>query len=188
MKPTIGLDIDEVLLSTVPRWLEIYSQRTGFDYKNADVWSHYLPEVFEVTVPEVMDIFKEVWLDVSKISLTEKHLDSTVQRLRLHAKVVILTNNPYLQARARLDEEGITYDEYRLHEPWNYDKSLDDDIDVFVDDRPQLAHSCMEKGKRMLLYDRPWNRRFVAKRPVMRIFSLEQAITYLDILKEVEAL
>jgi 5'(3')-deoxyribonucleotidase len=69
-------------------------------------------------------------------------------------------------------QKGIHYEDLILlnHKP--YDIKLTLDYDIYIDDNPNLVEPIKKlKGKRLLLYDQPWNQNISDSKNILRVFS-----------------
>ncbi|MCL5069007.1 MAG: hypothetical protein M1368_11760 [Thaumarchaeota archaeon] len=170
---TLGMDIENVLNDATAGFLTIYNERHGTRYTNSDCKQYSLYKIFNMKVKTVHQYFKEAY-ERRLVLPTETSIGEKVEDLRRLGRVVLLTNSQCgdTLVKSWVDENKIPYDELRVGNRWNFDKTEYGDVDVFIDDADYLASQCVKRKRRMFLYDMPWNRSFTERPPVTRISSL----------------
>lgn len=152
----IGLDLDGVLVHSIPRWIEVLNREAGAGYNADDLPdTHGSPERAHHSDRH----------EVEMLILPEpvEGAPAAVQRLHAagHELVVITARHPRLRGltRAWLEYHGMPV--HRLHFLEGASKAptaLAERLDLMVEDAPHNAMALAEAGVAVLLFGRPYNR------------------------------
>ena len=83
-----------------------------------------------------------------------------LNRLRLHFEVAIITKRPRIAAGDTFRwfvDRGFTPDSLTLLEPSSGRSKAEVPCDWYVDDSPAIVEDLAKQGKRVYLFDQPWN-------------------------------
>ena len=158
-KIRIALDLDGTLADIIGSWLKHYNSKNGnrLEYDNISKWDFWVDLGYK---PE--QFFRELslcWREWRSIKPTEPNLAYTIANLARFGKVDIVTardEESSIYAKLWLKEHGIKYDKFILVARGSDKAYLD--YDLFIDDSPVNARKITSNGKKILLYDQPWNR------------------------------
>ena len=163
----IAVDVDDVLLQLVKRFLEVCNDRFGRnlsfeDADNYDFWKKY-----GIQREEVISIFISLQADSHLLDVCDENCTEYIEELKKRYDIDILTVRPEsvrMNLLQKLDSIGIMqgshYDKviFVPFDPKDAKISLFN-YDIYIDDNPNLIPAINNlNGKLLLLYDKPWNR------------------------------
>ena len=181
----IALDLDGVLADTMRLWIKLWRRRTGqmIEFEDLDEWDFW--RRLGISEGKFMDVMNDAWRLWRIMPPTESSLSDKVRKIKRFGRVDIVTARPRVTERyvlnwLRLHE--IPYDEYVWIRSCREKPRLN--YDVYIDDSPLIVDGCMRRGRLLILYDRPWNRRVQENIHVRRIKSLSQVSEILGRLRD----
>jgi len=165
----IGVDMDEVVASFIPKFIEFYNLQNRSDIKFEDWTSYNFWEVIGGTREEAIKLVDDFWNSkmFDEIDLVEGAKES-LEKLSERNKLIIVTSRPL-----RFAEKTERF--FQKHFPKiNFDLFYSDDfhkqhsigkagicvregIEVFVEDNLDYAIACYNEGIKVFLLDKPWN-------------------------------
>jgi len=188
-KIKIGVDVEGVLADIHTPFLEKVSKTYKID-ANLDEITNWnwgiLGKKLKKKGVEVDNFYMEwsskYWENCWKeISLVEKDSPSILKELKRIAKIYIVTHRRNVESVRNwlnyqaIEHDGLIYVEYGVP------KLEVIDVDLLVDDNPALSTSATRR-RRLLLYDRPWNREVKENEWVKRIYSLREIQDFIPLL------
>ena len=162
----IVFDFDGVLVNYFGRFLRYYNERTGSDFKYEDIFSHDLEEVFGIPRKEVimhMDVFNfsQQYYEIQPV---EGAVDLLKRVSGNGNRVYLVTARPYelMDRTVHLIERhfgnvfnGIHYTNYCPKDSMCSQLQAD----IFIDDHPMNIEQCISNGRKVFMFDQPWNRK-----------------------------
>ena len=156
----IGIDIDGVLLDTIPAFLELVNKDKGTAFTKADITEYHFGDIIGISDDEMWEYFKKV--DNSKLPLCDPQAKSWIDFLRKRGQeIIVITCNEEpraTQLRDRLRALEIQMDNFIAIGPnvskletireYNVDYMIDDSIRNL----DQVSTDCFP-----IMYAQPWN-------------------------------
>lgn len=138
----ISLDLESVLAASLERYIEVYNERHGTNWRKDDI--DYWGWMNEYTdYDEFMEILETEWRENPlEIPPCEEAIAEAVEQLSQHHEVHIVTATPAPRAAVEewLSHHGVTHHhELRVVGP-EFDKA-ELDYDAYIDDKPTLAEN-----------------------------------------------
>lgn len=184
LKMKIGIDLDEVIADYIGGFLDWYNQGNERSIRREDILSYNLWEndFFRWTKEDAVryvDEFNESGL-LEEIGLIEC-VNEVIERLREDFDLYVITSRRE-DLRERTERflnkyfdgvfKGVVFtsefdDENRRSKA---DVCYELGLDYMIEDNKNFAKECVEKGIKVLLFDRPWNRGFEIE-GVNRVFG-----------------
>jgi len=179
----IGIDLDEVIGDYIGGFLNWYNGRNGVEIKREDILSYALEEngVFGWTREDkirYVDEFNERGL-LEDIELIEG-VREVIERLKEDYELYVVTSRRE-ETRERTERflnkyfDGVFRDIVFTSEFDDENRKSKADVcvelglDYMIEDNKDFARECIEKGVKVLLFDRPWNREEIDG--VVRVFG-----------------
>lgn len=168
----IGIDLDDVVVDTLPSFVKFYNKRYGTSFRREDVTSYHIWEVgFGKTKQEAVKLFDEFYEspEFDDMSLVEGAHKGVLELARLSdCRLPIVTSRPLLYKPKTDSLIARTFHEISLpvyhakdfHYGVNHTKaeicqSLK--LDYYIEDCLAYAEDCAERGIHVFLLDKPWN-------------------------------
>ena len=180
---SIACDLDGIIWDGHIPFLEIYNDlyNTNLTVNDITKWGFFPEEVFwsiyEKSSKKIMDYkpYKDIFKNI--FALTH------------YFHIYFLTHGLYNEEdiEKKLKSwgilKGIIYDEIIIEDQTK--KKIHRDFDYFIDDNPQMVQDIQEyPEKRLLLFDRPWNRNYSFDScKIVRVFDWNDIYNYLMFLK-----
>ncbi len=176
MVNSIAVDVDGVLADVISVWLDRYGRGKVLSKDQVSRWDFW--KDLGYNAHRFYLELAECWYEWNKIPLMEPDMPLYIRMLKSIAeKVDIVSAQMAKESVVRwLEHNGIEYDRY-VSVARGVDKTYLD-YDIFIDDSPINALSIASTGKKVLLYDQPWNRHIDLK-SIVRIKSLRDAVEIL---------
>jgi 5'(3')-deoxyribonucleotidase len=180
-KIKIGIDVEGVLADIHTLFLEEISKFYQIDAKLEEItdWEwEILTEKLKEKCIDVGNLYmkwsSEYWKKRWKeIPLIEKDSPSILKELRKTSKIYIVTHRKNIESVKKwLDYQGFEHDGL-IYVQYGVSKLEAVDVCLLVDDNPTLSTSANYR-KKLLLYDRPWNREVKENDWIKRIYSLKE--------------
>lgn len=172
----IALDVDGVLADIIVVWIQEYNKKHGKSIsketiKDWDFWKELGVDKYDFYFQ-----LSNCWSKWQAVPTMEQGIANAVEKLHSIGTVDIVTardkpSTPYVLKW--LEHNRIKYNDY-VAVPDGRDKA-NLDYDMFIDDSPHNALRIASKGRKVLLYDQPWNKS-VNNTRVVRIKKLGEAI------------
>jgi 5'(3')-deoxyribonucleotidase len=149
----IVIDLDSVVLSLVPEFLEIYNERHGTSFITEDIIDWNISSIIGCDKSEMYKIFSQVRLEDRMI------YDGAVSGC---FALWNLFKSPILTATVHdLEELRVYLEKKAIRNDIIYTKSTKEkpkfNFDVFIDDYPYM-YKYLREDQVQILYDQPWNR------------------------------
>ncbi|MCX8187819.1 MAG: hypothetical protein N3F65_04330 [Nitrososphaeria archaeon] len=172
----IAVDLDGVLADSIRLWIKLWNKRTGqsLTYNEIVEWDFW--QKLGLSENEFMRILNEVWRMWKIIPPTEPNIGEKVAKISSLGKIDIVTARPRGTEQyvlKWLEMHKIPYSEYVWVRSGKMKPKLG--YEVFIDDSPLIVDKCVFYRRKLLLYDRPWNRGIEENIYVRRIKTLNEA-------------
>jgi uncharacterized HAD superfamily protein len=172
----IAVDVDGVLADLAGMFLKIHREDTGIELGREfiDEWEFW--HKLSMTRQQFLRMLVRVWSRWEEIGLLEEDAAEDVEQLATLGSVDILTQRPaetVENVKRWLNHHGIKYRSFTWV-PLKSSKTLFT-YDAYIDDSPRLAEQLVGKGRLLLLYDQPWNRKTPKAANIVRVASLDEA-------------
>ena len=139
---TIGIDIDDTLVQTNRRALEII-KREG--YPQVDYYEH---------LPELSKFINNHFVELVETALLFEGSRETIQQLKeMDFRIVLISSRAYQEGADTeedtinyLKENGIIYDSILLRRPNKVEACIKEKIDYFIDDKEKTLDTLNEIG------------------------------------------
>ncbi|MGC8662533.1 MAG: 5' nucleotidase, NT5C type [Candidatus Micrarchaeia archaeon] len=158
-KKSICIDVDGTLARSAERWLEVFETERGINKKVEDLKEYGLEASFGISREEVREVFGKVWKNYENIEMTSKNAPLVIKKLRERYYIMIITaasaNDSELISWFKMND--IIYDQF--YHFGREDEKLRVDGDIIIEDNPNIALSFIKKGKKVILIEKPWNRK-----------------------------
>ncbi len=155
---SVGIDLDGTLADTTSRWTEIASETIGRKVRKSDITEYSISQALGITYETVMDIFKKTWQDHAAIRLEDGRIPVILSRINQHYDTYITTatNASPEAVREWVVMHGIKVNCEIIHLD-SSSKKAHLDIDILIDDHPDVAVHAASLGKTAILIRQPWN-------------------------------
>lgn len=192
-KMRIGIDIDEVLASHMEKLNEFYHKKTGKKYKEKDYHTYNWWEVWNITKDQAIKIDNE--FKKSNFFKEILPVEGSIHSLKLlnqNNEVFIITSRPNETKEITLDW---FFEHFNLKIPlihsgdfWGSSKSKSEicqelGINVMIEDNPNYALDCAEKGIRVFLLDKPWNSAYPEHEKIIKVKNWEEVLEKLNLVE-----
>jgi|TARA_Y100000310_G_C20652942_1_gene800463 hypothetical protein len=185
----IGIDIDDVLFEFITNLMVFYNGKHGTNFKKEDVFSFNLGKVWkkerkEVN-EEVLDFFKSNSFSELRPIIGSQE---SISLLSKKNKLAIVTSRPEItkeQTSSWLEKfypgsfSKIHFTNHFLEIGQKKSKAdicLENGYDVLIEDNKDYALECAEKGIKVFLFNRPWNKDFTTHENITPVDSWEEII------------
>ena len=176
----ICLDVEGVLADSHVPLVQSYNSSHNTNFSVSDITAWGAQAKLGLSEKELLDQLAEIWEKRWKeIPTTEKGLPEKVKALTDQYKVAIVTTRKVNASEIMkwLDYQGIGYHEFMtLEDNKSYTAKSDLNFDVWIDDNPHLAPKIASRKRKLLLYDRPYNKNVAENEYVARVKSFYQII------------
>lgn len=183
----IGIDIDEVVAKYVEGYLEIFKKEYGKKVNFEDVFSYNFGEVLGISKEEdekLHKIFGES-MSFDEIEMIEGAKEAVIKLSKSH-DVAFITFRPLrLKEKTRFFlEKNFPDNSFKVFYAKEFPngskaevcKSLG--INLMIEDHAPAAFECANKGIRVILFDKPWNKN-VEHENILRVKKWEEALSFL---------
>lgn len=175
----LAVDIDGVILDMVSKVCEIYNKSFKTTYTKDDVKKWEFFRDWNITEESMYDIFYQVYENSMSLRLIDKRAPQVLRNLseKYQADLVTARNVKFeSNLLERLDSlnimKGIQYSDLVHVDEKPYDLKLQLSYDILIDDNPNLATVIdTYPGKKLLLYNQPWNQHVQEKNKVVRVYN-----------------
>lgn len=186
----IGIDFDDVIVSTNEAMARWHNRVYGTSYKREDILSYDLAKVWNCTREEMATRIREFMHSAEHDSIAP--IDFAVESLKL-----LIDRELHIITARRQEVQGVTLMLAERHIPFllhnfnfpnsNTSKVVNDSfsksafclelgIEVFIEDHLDYALGVAEVGIPVLLFDTPWNQVEDLPVNVTRVFSWNEII------------
>lgn len=190
-KKKIGIDIDEVVAGFIERFLEYANQKNGTSFGFEDVHSYHLWETpihssKEESVSEVMEFQNSSHFE--KVGLIEGAREVILEIAKTN-NIYFVTSRPteikektekfLKQNFNEIDFEIIHSGEIYGGKPKS-EICRDLGLNFMVEDNPHYALDCAEKGVRVFLLNKPWNRDYSYHDNITKIKDWNEILNHIE--------
>ncbi len=165
----IGIDIDEVIVEFLQSYLKMHNKINNSNYAKNDFFSYcfeeILPESKEFCVELAMKFYEMP--EFEKLNFVEGAKE-TINKLSGVHELFFITARPeevkestvgfFKKYFPDLEAEILFSGDFYGGNKNKSELCLETGVEVFVEDDPKYALSCAEKGIKILLMDKPWNK------------------------------
>lgn len=162
-KTILGIDIDGTLADSISPWLLEAKKRHNIKSTREEIHSYYLETVFtSMSKDEVLDIYKYVWKNPSKILLEDKDIPSILDNLHSIFDIYITTaaSGEDDTLRKWLKDNNIQYEKMFHFTSFSQKHALPE-VDIYIDDFWTVAERVAQTGRATILLRQPWNDKFI---------------------------
>lgn len=193
-KPTIAVDIDEVLFPMAPTFLKYHNTAHGTSIELDHLTSYYLEDITGETVEQVIQKIK-TYLNTEHYS-NGQPIDGSVdaiKKLRSKFRLVLITarNDFYRGHTESFIEKHFSglFDELRYtHEIETPELTIPKHVicksigaKVLIDDHLHNVIECVEAGIHSILFgDYPWNKTDMLPQGITRCKDWQEVLEYFD--------
>ncbi|MGV8151834.1 MAG: 5' nucleotidase, NT5C type [Candidatus Nanoarchaeia archaeon] len=189
----IGFDFDDVIVDFFPTFLDFYNQKYNKKFKIEDITSFYLWEIGigknkEESIALIDEFYDSFYFN--KIPLRTGAKKGINNILGKGHEIYTITSRP-----KRFDEKTkISIDNFfsKSHLKLLYSSGMHNKengtkaeicknlgIEIIVEDAPKYALECAGEGIKVLLMDRPWNKKL--KKGITRVYNWGQIVEKINI-------
>lgn len=183
MKLKIAVDVDNVILDIIGKFIERYNQTNGTSVKfdDWDNWDYH--QKLGMSDEIAYSWFRDIQANAMEMEALDWRIASYLEKMNEYFVVDIVSARPRHSLPAlikKLSSLGIEKNShYRkiVTVPTHpKDAKIRCNYDIYLDDNPNLARSLNEKnGKKILLYDQPWNRQIECNKNVYRVKNWKES-------------
>jgi uncharacterized HAD superfamily protein len=164
----IAIDVDDVLLKFVERFLDVCNAKYGTNFTEDEVDNFSFYEIWGMNLDDAMKIFAPIQENADVLNVIDMKCADYIQKLKSDGRDIDILTVRVESAREplikKLDALGIKqgshYDNL-IFAPFKVKgvKITHYDYDIYIDDNPDLVKFINGESKKiLLLYDQPWNR------------------------------
>ncbi len=172
-KYRLGIDVDDVLVSLVPIWLDIFNSKTGHDIKPEDIksWNieSYIPEEHRKYFWSILST-EELWETIQPLTDSQMY----IKRLSEEYDLYLITATHWTNATMKgnmLNRLFPFIDIYKKLIIGSNKQIID--INLLIDDG---CHNLTSGLYNKILYTQPWNKDFNCKEHgILRVNNWDEA-------------
>ncbi len=179
----IGIDIDGVILDTVEVYLNYIERVTGKKYCQEDITEYLFENCVDITEEEMsMALGKMIEDDIwGEIPFYPEALKS-LRHIGTKKNLYIKTSRPEVARESTLQwikehdipvRRAVFTD---MESKLSYIKDENIKLDCFVEDRFKFALEVAGDGVKVLLVDRPWNKKYKLENGIVRVKNWNQIL------------
>jgi len=188
----IGVDIDEICVEFAKGYLMKYNEKYGRISSFENLFSYNLWEPLELTKQEAVDLADEFYesdyfqniqiLDGAKESLTELAKDNeitfiTSRPIKLKGKTESFIKSNFPEFSFKLIFSNDFFSQGNLSKA---EICLEEGISLLIEDNKDYSVSCADKGVKVILFDKPWNKGFEYEN-ITRVKGWKEALEVLSL-------
>ncbi|MFH1711483.1 MAG: hypothetical protein ABH840_04185 [Nanoarchaeota archaeon] len=170
----IGIDVDDVLTETFKKFLKVYNERYSKNFEFENLSSFYLWDVLDISKEEAFNLVDEIMEE--ELEVVEGAVEGVVGLKETH-EVFIITSRPERHIKITEDFIKKYFGDLKIFyskgvhggEKTKAEICKELGIDFFVEDCDMYALDCAEKGIKVLLLDKPWNKSAVESNNLIRV-------------------
>jgi len=183
-KEMLGVDIDEVVADFMGSFLDFYNSVSGKAYKKQDITRYELWKVLNCTQSDLVSLIYEFhktpfFKSIKPIEGSTKGIAFLKSKYRLHAitsrqKEIVRETTEWIEYYFKSCFESIEFtDDNALNRKLLKKSSVCNSLGIttLIEDRDSYAEECANKGIRVILLDRPWNRKYKEGGLVKRVYG-----------------
>jgi uncharacterized HAD superfamily protein len=187
----IGIDIDEVIVEFLEGYIQHYNSKNSSSFALKDFHSYQFWEVLPISKEEAIRIAEEffeseLFDNISFVKNAKENLKGLIKK----NNIFFITARPtsWRNKTQKFFENHLPNEKYELifssdfHSGSGSKKSdvcLSFEIPIIIEDNKHYALDCAEKGIKVLLLDKPWNKGITHKN-IIRVFSWGEIISELN--------
>ncbi|MGM0441319.1 MAG: 5' nucleotidase, NT5C type [Elusimicrobiota bacterium] len=179
----IGIDIDGVILDTVEVYLDYIEKVSGKRYQKPQITDYLFENCLDITEEEMsmalgMMIEDNIW---GEIPFYRQALES-LKRIGTEKNLYIITSRPEVAREPTLkwiEKHGIPAHKVvftDMETKLDYIERENIKLDCFVEDRFKFALEVSGAGVKVLLMDRPWNKKYELENGIVRVRDWEHIV------------
>lgn len=187
----VYIDIDNIIADFEQAFRKLLNKRTGKSLVKEDIKEFDFYKDFGITKEEERNIHKEFVANKGYEKLKEiEGCKKGIRELGDISKIYFITARPDILRKTTLEwlkKSGIEVEEEQLV----FTKNKADDryvIDIVVEDKWEDAIELANKGKYVILYDYPWNRKRDENGNITKHENIHRVRSWKDIVAKVNAL
>jgi len=178
----IAVDIDGVILDLIDKVCEIFNEPHGTTYTKNNIRRWEFFRDWNIPEKEIYEIFENAYERTMTIPIIDESIPHVLQKITniYHVDLVTARTKTFEKLLVKrlnsLKIKRITHYRNLIYvEPKPYDLKLSLDYDIFIDDNPNFVKSIKNvSGKKLYLYNQPWNDIIKENRNVKRVYSWKQ--------------
>ncbi len=189
----IGIDLDDVIVKYIETFIEFYYKKTGKrisydDWKTYYFWD-FLPMTKKEGVKLLDEFYNEGFFEV--LDLIENAKESVLKLVKSH-EIVFITSRPnrWKEKTKKCVENYFEKPKFEIiHVRDENDKKLkkgnfckDLQINLIIEDYGENALDCAEKGIKVLLLNKPWNKK-IEHDNIIRVNDWKDILKKIDEMK-----
>lgn len=165
----IGVDIDEVLVEFFKKYLELFNPKFGKSIKLHEMNRFNIWDITDVSKEDALRLVEDFYDSNSfeQMDLVEGAKES-LANLKNIGKIFFITSRPErMKEKTNIFLKKLfgesDFDLYFSGGVWNNSKTKGElckelGIDIFIEDNPDFALDCAQRGIKTFLLDKPWNK------------------------------
>ena len=188
----IGIDIDEVVAEFVKGYLKKYTEKYEKSFDFEKIFSYNLWESLNITKEEAIKLadefydsehFENIGLvsgakeSITKLSKDNELIFITSRPIKLKNITENFIKNNFKELLFRILFSNDFFQQGNLSKG---EICQQENIDFLIEDNKDYSISCAEKGIKVILFDKPWNRNFEHEN-VTRVSGWEETLEVLKL-------
>jgi|TARA_Y100000310_G_scaffold339513_1_gene432405 5'(3')-deoxyribonucleotidase len=189
----IGIDVDDVLADSMGPLVDFHNQKNGTNLKFEDVLSFNLSEVWNMETKEemfnnILDFYKSHFFKKIEPFPNSKEiifkLSKTNQLAAITGRPTVIKNETILWL-GEFYPNCFTEVHFSNHFPGedkNLSKAdfcLEKGYELLIEDSKEFALECAQKGIKVFLLNKPWNKGFAPHKNIVSVDTWEEVIAKL---------
>lgn len=193
MTMKIGIDVDDVLAESMGHLVDFHNQKNGNDLKFEDVFSFNLSGVWNMETKEemfnhILDFYKSPFFKkIEPFSNTKEiifKLSKTNQLAAITGRPTIIKNETILWLEKFYPNcfSEIHFSNHFPGEDKNLSKAdfcLENGYELLIEDSGEFALECAQKGIKVFLFNKPWNKGFTLHANIIPVNTWEEIVAKL---------
>lgn len=182
----IGIDIDEVLTEFVRGYLEIYEKKYGKKARFEDIFSYNLWESLNITKEEAIILGDELYeSELFRNIETVEGAVNAINFLGEKNEIFFITSRPE-KIRSKTEEFlkkhfSFKYDLIYSGDFWGGKKTKAEvcselGVDFMVEDNEKYSKEIANKGIRVFMLDKPWNKSCEPRENLFRVNKWQEIL------------
>ncbi len=193
----IGIDIDEVLVKSVENVLDIFNKENNLSFNYENITSYHLSKALGVGKEGSLKLWEQYWhSDVFDKKLVEGAVDSVDKLSKNHELFFITSRSKGLHEKnerllnsnfSNISPEILYSTEHqRIKEKTKLEICKDLGVNIMIDDTEDVANYFVGEKIKLLLFDKPWNKKFPDnKHPnIIRVMGWKDALLKIQEMKK----
>lgn len=192
----IGIDIDEVICYLYPGMINSLNSKFKKNILLEEVYDdHALADIFNVSKEKITEGIHEFtsFENMLSLPLVNDAKDAILKLSNSHEIIFVTSRHPnnisVTKEYLNLPFSNINFNVLFSSGAWkNNNKSksshcLEQGITVLIEDNAKYALDCSQKGIKVILFDKPWNKNIEENKNIFRVKNWKEA---LEKIKEIE--